>query len=264
MNNISHKYIASIFLSLIFISLSFSFLFADSDGRTGRTKKNSSAGCGSCHIFNPAITGSITGYDTVYINNTYQNFSLNIYPNSTSGNLGCDIAVARGTLGIVTGSGLKLINGELTHSSPLTNTNPKNIQFVYTAPATQGTDTIFANVCRYYTGSWNWIPNKILIVKYPSSGIINNETPLKFYLSQNYPNPFNPVTKINYGITKSSNVKIIVYDVLGNEVAVLVNEYQKPGNYFVDFNASHLSSGIYFYKLITIGFTETKRMLMIK
>lgn len=264
MNINSKKYLATIFLSLFFITVSFLTLSADSDGRTGRTKKNSSAGCGSCHIFNPAITGSITGYDTVYTNNSYQNFSLNIYPNSASGNLGCDIAVARGTLGIVTGSGLKLINGELTHSSPLTNTNPKNIQFVYTAPAIQGTDTLFANVCRYYTGSWNWIPNKILIVKYPSSGIINNETPLKFYLSQNYPNPFNPATKINYGITKLSIVKIVVYDVLGNEVAILVNEYQKPGNYFVDFNASHLSSGIYLYKLQTENIVETKKMLLIK
>lgn len=264
MNNNAKKYLASFFLSLIIFAATFSFLSAFSDGNTGRTKKNSSAGCGSCHIFNPAITGSITGYDTVYINNIYQNFYLNIIPNSATGSLGCDIAVARGTLGVVSGSGLKLSNGELTHSSPLTNTNPKNIQFVYTAPATQGTDTIFANVCRFYQGSWNWIPNKILIVKNPSSGIINNETPLKFYLSQNYPNPFNPVTKINYGITKSSIVKIVVYDVLGNEVAILVNEYQKPGNYFVDFNASHLSSGIYPYKIQTENIVETKKMILIR
>jgi hypothetical protein len=100
--------------------------------------------------------------------------------------------------------------------------------------------------------------------------IIN--APEKFELSQNYPNPFNPSTKISYSIpnviaseTKQSALTTLkVYDVLGNEVAILVNEVQSSGNYEVTFNASLLSSGVYFYKLQAGSFVETKKMILMK
>lgn len=76
-------------------------------------------------------------------------------------------------------------------------------------------------------------------------------------LNQNYPNPFNPSTKISWQTLK-------VCDVLGNEVATLVNEQQTAGTYEVEFNASHLSSGIYFYKLTAGGFTQTKKMVLLR
>ncbi len=91
-----------------------------------------------------------------------------------------------------------------------------------------------------------------------------------FSLSQNYPNPFNPVTKIEFQIPLCHSgigrnpVKLIVFDILGKEVATLVNESLQPGTYEITFDGSALSSGAYFYQLITNGFTETKRMLMIK
>jgi hypothetical protein len=81
---------------------------------------------------------------------------------------------------------------------------------------------------------------------------------------QNYPNPFNPTTKINFAIPKQGLVTLKVYDVLGREVANLVNEVKTAGNYIVDFDASYLASGVYFYKLEVNGFTDVKRMMLIK
>ena len=97
---------------------------------------------------------------------------------------------------------------------------------------------------------------------------LNNDVeifaPKKFSVSQNYPNPFNPVTKIGYEIPVNSLVKIILYDVLGRELKTLVNEYIKPGTYEVMFDGTDYPSGIYFYRLSTGGFSETKRMLIVK
>ncbi|MBC8043115.1 MAG: T9SS type A sorting domain-containing protein [Rhizobacter sp.] len=88
--------------------------------------------------------------------------------------------------------------------------------------------------------------------------------PKQFELSQNYPNPFNPATTIRYQLPSAGDVKLKVYDVLGREVASLVNERQKAGSYAVSFNASKLSSGVYFYRLTTGNFVQTKKMLLIK
>ncbi len=93
---------------------------------------------------------------------------------------------------------------------------------------------------------------------------ISTEMPLAFSLSQNYPNPFNPSTYIKFDVSKGSFVSLVVFDALGREVAVLVNEDLKPGTYEADWNASQYPSGVYFYTLRTEGFTETKRMVLIK
>jgi photosystem II stability/assembly factor-like uncharacterized protein len=85
-----------------------------------------------------------------------------------------------------------------------------------------------------------------------------------FILSQNYPNPFNPSTTIRYSIPTSEFVTIKVYDVLGNEIATLVNEDKPAGSYEVNFNAAKLSSGIYFYSLQAGSFTQTKKLILIK
>lgn len=92
----------------------------------------------------------------------------------------------------------------------------------------------------------------------------NSELPTSFALNQNYPNPFNPSTTISYSIPKQSNVSIKVFDVLGTEVAELVNEQKSPGNYKVTFNAARLSSGIYFYTLQTKQVNQTRKMILIK
>jgi photosystem II stability/assembly factor-like uncharacterized protein len=85
-----------------------------------------------------------------------------------------------------------------------------------------------------------------------------------FNLEQNYPNPFNPSTKIKYTITQTSNVVIKVFDILGNDIATLVNEEKPAGTYEVDFKATDLASGIYLYKLIANEFSETKKMILLK
>lgn len=92
----------------------------------------------------------------------------------------------------------------------------------------------------------------------------NNIYSTEFHLSQNYPNPFNPSTKINFTIKKESNVTLKIYDMLGREVATLVNDRLSSGQHNVIFNASNLSSGVYFYRLKADSFVETKRMLLIK
>ena len=100
----------------------------------------------------------------------------------------------------------------------------------------------------------------------PSIGIrtISTEIPENFSLSQNYPNPFNPSTKIRYDLPKNGFVKLVVFDELGREIEALVNEEQTAGTYEATFNATQYASGIYFYKLQTDNFSETKKMLLIK
>ncbi len=99
-----------------------------------------------------------------------------------------------------------------------------------------------------------------------STGINNNQQslPTRFNLSQNYPNPFNPSTIINYHIPELSFVTLKVYDVLGNEIAKLVNEEKDQGIYVVEFDATELTSGIYFYRLQGESFVETKKMVLMK
>lgn len=93
---------------------------------------------------------------------------------------------------------------------------------------------------------------------------ISNIIPEKFELSQNYPNPFNPTTNIRIRLPNEGFVKLIVFDVTGKESAVLVNENLKPGEYNIDFNASNLPSGVYFYRLETNNFTDVKKMVLVK
>jgi len=93
---------------------------------------------------------------------------------------------------------------------------------------------------------------------------LNSQLPKEFALQQNYPNPFNPTTTISFSIPENQNVELKVYDLLGNEVANLVNEYKSAGSYSVNFNASNLASGIYFYKLKAGNFQQTKKLILLK
>jgi hypothetical protein len=96
-------------------------------------------------------------------------------------------------------------------------------------------------------------------------GIYSNQNLLKdYHLTQNYPNPFNPSTKIEYNIVKSGLVTLKIYNVLGKEVATLVNEVQNTGVKSVEFNAANFPSGVYFYTLVSGDFNDTKKMILIK
>ncbi|MFC2092773.1 YCF48-related protein [Bacteroidota bacterium] len=94
--------------------------------------------------------------------------------------------------------------------------------------------------------------------------ITSNKIPQKYNLKQNYPNPFNPVTKIGYDLVKNGYVVLKIYDLLGREIASLVNEKQNAGSYLVEWNASGFPSGVYFYRLETEEYRETKKLLLIK
>jgi len=92
----------------------------------------------------------------------------------------------------------------------------------------------------------------------------NANLPTKYELGQNYPNPFNPVTKINFALPEDGFVKITIYDLIGRELMILLNENKTAGFYSVDFNGEGISSGFYFYKMESNSFVETKKMMLIK
>ncbi|MCX6159647.1 MAG: T9SS type A sorting domain-containing protein [Ignavibacteriota bacterium] len=103
--------------------------------------------------------------------------------------------------------------------------------------------------------------NRFLLTK---TGNNESQTPASYKLSQNYPNPFNPTTNINFSISKAGLVSIKVFDILGREVSTLVSQEMNPGNYNYKFDAKNLSSGVYFYKMEVNGFSDVKRMSVIK
>lgn len=93
---------------------------------------------------------------------------------------------------------------------------------------------------------------------------LKSALPTKFALNQNYPNPFNPTTTIEYALPKDSDVKLVIYDILGSRVTELVNGVKKAGYYKVNFNASNLASGIYFYTIKAGDFVTTKKLVLLK
>jgi hypothetical protein len=88
--------------------------------------------------------------------------------------------------------------------------------------------------------------------------------PAAYFLSQNYPNPFNPTTRILFDIPRSGIIRISIYDILGREVAILIDQLMNAGSYKIDFDATAISSGVYFYKLQADGFSDTKKMIIMK
>ncbi len=144
-----------------------------------------------------------------------------------------------------------------------TRTYAKNIGFVNTeVSGMTGTYSIILRGC---------VVNGILYGDTSLVGVsqINTEITEKYELSQNYPNPFNPATKIKFDIpvsveTSRRDVLISIYDALGKEVAILVNQQLQPGSYEADWDAAAFPSGVYFYKLKSGKFEETKKMVLIK
>jgi hypothetical protein len=144
----------------------------------------------------------------------------------------------------------------------------------------EGPDTLDLDWSIYLNGSF-FVTGDSLLVNSSIGQIVNvdfrspiiisdvkdyfeSQIPSNYYLMQNFPNPFNPSTLINYSIPEQTHVILKIFDMLGNEIKTLVNKEQYAGNYEVKFNASFLSSGIYFYRLQTGSFTDTKRMILIK
>jgi PKD repeat protein len=133
--------------------------------------------------------------------------------------------------------------------------------FIYIA----GRPYRFDNAASYTNYNYiidNWMTSSIITGNRNDNN--NQQTVETFQLSQNYPNPFNPSTRISYSIPKTGYVSLKVYDILGREVATLVNGYQQANQYSVNFDASKLASGIYLYKLKAGDFVQTKKMILMK
>ena len=89
-------------------------------------------------------------------------------------------------------------------------------------------------------------------------------SPKKFELSQNYPNPFNPATTIRFNLTEAGNVKLTLFNILGQELKTLVNEFKESGVHTINFDASELNSGMYIYKIEAGTFVQTRKMTLVK
>ena len=93
---------------------------------------------------------------------------------------------------------------------------------------------------------------------------ISSAAPKKFFVEQNYPNPFNPTTNIVFGIPKASQVTVKVYNITGQQVATLFDGYKAAGSYEITFDASHLTSGVYFYRIEAGSSSAVKRLMLVK
>ncbi len=263
----------------VFVSVIIYANINSSNGIVGLTKLNGE-GC-ICHNldFNDSVQVWIEGPDTLFVSDT-ANYTLFM-----TGGLaiagGFNIAVREGALNISDSlTQLMLYTGDSTWQ--LTHTMPKDFindtvswSFIYTAPDTTTVDTIYsvANSTNHngnpMDDEWNFGENfPVTILDIPV--YVNDEMPVReFRLEQNYPNPFNPSTVIRFSIvsdvkSQTSNVILKVYDIVGNEVATLVNEALPTGEYEIEFNGSGLSSGIYLYALQANGYQVVKKMTLMK
>jgi hypothetical protein len=121
-------------------------------------------------------------------------------------------------------------------------------------------DTQFGSINPAFYDAWNY---DLRIPQVPTS-VFEPGKPLVYELAQNYPNPFNPTTKIEYSIPAQARVELRVYNLVGQEVATLVNDVQSAGVHFVKFNATNLASGVYFYRLVAGDFVSVKKMVLLK
>lgn len=148
--------------------------------------------------------------------------------------------------------------------------SPSNYAYPIATTVNSG-QSLYLRIYPWYTGAAStskYLYTQLAVIKgttTSTSGVGDVAVaPLSWQLSQNYPNPFNPATVIEYQLAKSSQVKITVYDLLGNELQQLVNREESAGAHAVQFNASHLASGMYFYRIQAGDFTSTRKMLLTK
>jgi len=147
-------------------------------------------------------------------------------------------------------------DGSFTSGSP--SSDPWVYEFTFTAP---GVNPYY---CVVHGGPGGTGMSGVITVQ-AANGVSDNTIMLnEFELKQNYPNPFNPTTNIQYRIEESGVIKLAIYNVIGKEVAILVNGFAVAGSHTITFDATSLPSGIYFYKLLSKNFTKTKKMILMK
>ncbi len=211
--------------------------------------------CGDKGKFLKTTNGG-TNWNDLSISQTFFFSSLYFFNESTG------YAAASGYNATSDGSALKrTTDGGLTWTSMTNNPINKIGKIIFVDNLTGWALGKSGSVLFGYTGG--------LLMKTISGGLtavepISSIIPDKFSLHQNYPNPFNPTTNIRYGLPNANFVSLKVYDAVGNEVETLVNENQNGGSYSVSFNAVNYPSGVYFYKLMTRSFSETRKMVLLK
>jgi hypothetical protein len=270
----------NLILIIIFISVLVYAGIQSSSGIVGVTIFNGD-GC-ICHNFEPnaSVQVWIEGPDTVVVRDTVDFKILMTGGSSVKG--GYNVATIYGALAAIDSFSQTMVYVD-TLPSQLTHTFPRPFgnatvywDFVYIAPDTTVTDTVYSvgnsvndDGNPQVGDEWNYGANfPVTVIDNPVT-VEDVISPVHFSLSQNYPNPFNPSTTIKYTIPLvasgfSLSVTLKIYDILGNEVATLVNEEKPAGTYQVSFNGSQLTSGIYFYKLQVNGFVETKKMALLR
>jgi len=123
----------------------------------------------------------------------------------------------------------------------------------------------YVYIFNHLTNAWKFAQNAMGKNLRKQSGEEDNDLiPTVYGLDQNYPNPFNPATTINYQLPEKNYVSLKVYDILGNLVTTLVDQEMEPGYYSVNWNAGHLASGVYIYRIISGSFVSTKKLMLIK
>jgi hypothetical protein len=258
-------FIKSLLIICFIFCCSVSSVYSWPTGVSFKTRKTTSLGCSNCHHYGTYSNAVFSGPDTVIKGQSVQ-FTITINRLS-SGKAGIDIAAFSGLLDTAGGGTyLKIKDGELTHKEGITISGTSiSINFLYIAPNYVGQDTLYATLNVGYVGNWCWVPNKIIHIR-QSIGIVNISEPVNYELFQNYPNPFNPGTVISYSLKNNTFVNLCVYNIEGKLISTLVNGFQKSGKYSVPFSVSDygLSSGVYYYRLLTDESSETKSMLLLK
>ena len=160
------------------------------------------------------------------------------------------------------------IGGGIFHSTANMNSYAQfNIPIIYVSsdvPDSAGVSISITPFLNSHSGSEFFIDDLSFSGSETAVNGSNFQVPMAYEMKQNYPNPFNPSTTIEYKIPILSHVSLIVYDILGNQVASLVNEEKPAGNYSVNFNASNLTSGVYFYKIQAGNIVQTKKLIVLK
>jgi len=154
-------------------------------------------------------------------------------------------------------------------SHTTTSTNIPLTALTWDSPITSTNTTYTYVITKSGTYNYKCTPHEAMgmvgVINVQSVSIVNNESvALTYTLKQNYPNPFNPTTQIIYSIPKFSNVSVKVYDILGQEIATLVNEKKSKGVYTVRWETENASTGLYMYRLVTGDYELTRKMILTK
>jgi photosystem II stability/assembly factor-like uncharacterized protein len=253
------------------------------------SSSSSAFACGVNTIFQPLIAKTTNGganwsYSTFYLNGNEGNLRDIYFISSTEGFAVSNVWDGQGGISYSSNSGTnwttQLVTSALNGmdfagqntgyavglNGFITRTTNKGISW---ETQLSGTSSILRSVDFIDSLNGYAVGDGGVIIKTTNGGItslepVSGEVPSEYSLLQNYPNPFNPETKIKFSMPGSGFTLLKIYDALGREISTLVNEELNPGTYEAGWNASKNTSGIYFYKLTSGDFTETKKMILIK